>query len=96
MHLLTEPRVHRDVPVVPEPALDERGDLGRGVDLDLLRADHRPAALGLDAAHVRVRRGIAVAHAVAVRHLEEPVAGGDGADLHRLEQDIEARLAHEP
>jgi hypothetical protein len=31
-----------------------------------------------------------------VGHLEEPVAGGDRADLHRLEQDIEARLAHEP
>ena len=45
-----------------------------GMDLDLLGADDGPAALRLDAAHHGVRRRVAVAHAVAVRHLEEAVA----------------------
>src|SRR5205809_422032 len=43
----------------------------------------------------RMRARVAVPHAVAVGHLEEPVAGGDRADRDRLEQHVEARLAHE-
>src|SRR5947209_5741161 len=52
-----------------------------------------PTALGLDAAHDRVGGRVAVAHAVAMRHLEEAVARGDRAELHRLEQDVVARVA---
>ena len=68
-------------------------DIAGGMDLDFLGADHRPAALGLDAAHGRERRGIVVAHAVAMGHLVEAVLGGDRADLDRLEQDVVARIA---
>ena len=68
-------------------------DVGRGVDLDLLGADDGPASLGLDAAHDRVRGRVAVAHAVAVRHLEEAVARGHRPELDGLEQDVVARVA---
>ncbi len=63
------------------------------VDVDLLGADHGPAALGLHAAHGRQRGRIAVTHAVAVRHLEEAVARGDRTDGNRLEEDVVARVA---
>jgi hypothetical protein len=71
--LLSDPSQRRVILVVPDAQLDERGDVRGGVDLDLLDADHGPAALGLDPAHRVLRGGIAVVHAVAVRHLEEPV-----------------------
>ena len=93
VHLLDHPGERRDVLVVPEPALGVRGDLGGGVDLDLLGADDGPAALGLDAAHERERRRVAVAHPVAVRHLEEAVARGDGPDPDGLEEDVVAGIA---
>ena len=93
VHLLDQPLVHRDVGVVPEPALDVPGDVGRVVELDLLGAHDRPAALGLDAAHLGVGARVQVAHAVAVRHLEEAVAGRHRPDRHRLEQDVVARVA---
>ena len=64
------------------------------MDLDLLGADDGPAALRLDAAHHGVRGRVAVAHAVAVRHLEEAVARGHRPELHRLEEDVVARVAH--
>ena len=76
VHLVDEALVHRDVGVVPQPALDVAAGVGVGMEVDLLRADDRPAAFRLDAAHHRVRRRVAVAHAVAVRHLEEAVARG--------------------
>ena len=95
VHLLDEPLVRRQVGVVPEPSLDEAADVGRGMDLDLLGADDGPASLRLDAAHPRVRRRVAVTHPVAVGNLEEAVARGDGAELHGLEEDVEARLAHQ-
>ena len=72
----------------------KRADVGVGVDLDLLGADDRPAALGLDAAHHGVGGRIAITHAVAVGHLEEPVAGGDRADRDGLEEDVVAGVAH--
>ena len=93
VHLLDEPLVRRDVRVVPETALDEAADVRGGMDFDLLGADDGPTALGLDAAHDRVGGRVAVAHAVAMRHLEEAVARGDRAELHRLEQDVVARVA---
>ena len=63
------------------------------MDLDLLGADDGPAALRLDAAHDGVRGRVAVAHPVAVRHLEEAVARGHRPELHRLEEDVVARVA---
>ncbi len=93
---LDEAGVHRDVAVVPEHALDERRDVGGVVELDLLRADDGPAALRLDAAHLRVRGRVAVAHAVAVRHLEEAVPGRHRPEPHRLEEHVVAGIAHGP
>ena len=40
------------------------------------------------------RGRVAVAHAVAVRHLVEAVAGGHRPDLHRLEEDVESWFSH--
>ena len=79
--LLRDAGQRGQVLVVPQPQLDERADVGCRVDLDLLGADHGPAALGLDPAHVGLAGRIAVSHAVAVRHLVEAVACGDRADL---------------
>ena len=93
VHLLDQALVRRDVVVVPEAPLDEPADVRAGMDLHLLRADDRPAALGLDAAHHRVGRRVAVAHAVAVRHLEEPVARRHRTEGDRLEQDVVAGVA---
>ena len=93
VHLLDEARVRGNVGVVPQAALDEAADVGRGVDLDLLGAHDRPAALGLDAAHHRVGGRVAVAHAVAVRHLEEAVARGHRPEPDGLEQDVVAGVA---
>ncbi len=59
----------------------------------LLAADDAPAALGLDRPHDGERGRVAVAHAVAMRHLVEAVLGGDRADLYRLEQDVVSRIA---
>ena len=94
VHLLDQPRVGGDVGVLPDAALDVGRMLGRVVELDLLGAHHRPAALGLGPAHRGVAAGVKPAHAVAVRHLEEPVAGGDRPDLDGLEEDVEAGFAH--
>src|SRR5512147_1345057 len=63
------------------------------MDLGLLGRDHRPAALGLDPTQARERLGLGPADAGAVRHLVEAVARGDGPNAHRLEQDVEARVA---
>ena len=82
------PRKHRDVAVVPEPQLDERGDVRRMVKLDLLGAHHRPAALRLHSAHPGERGRVAVAHAVAVRDLVEAVLRGHRTDVDRLEEDV--------
>jgi hypothetical protein len=93
MHGLGHMRQGRDVMVVPEPRLLIGRDIAGGMDLAFLGADHGPAALGLHAAHGRQRQRHVVAHAVAMGHLVEAVAGGDGADLDRLEQDIVTRIA---
>ena len=63
------------------------------MEFDLLGADDGPAALGLDTAHHRMGGRVAVAHPVAVRHLEESVARGHRPELHGLEQDVVARVA---
>ena len=93
VNLFHEARVHRDVRVVPQPSLDEATGIGVGVELDLLGADDGPASLRLDASHDRVRGRVAVAHAVAVRYLEEAVAGRHRTELHRLEEHVVARVA---
>ncbi len=64
------------------------------VHLGLFGEDHPPAALGLGGPHLGRRRRIAVATAVAMRHLIEAVLGRVRADLHRLEEDIIAGIAH--
>ncbi len=64
------------------------------MDLDFLGADHGPAAFRLHTAHPGVRGRVAVPHPVAVRNLEEAVARSHGSEPHRLEEDVEARLAH--
>ena len=86
--------VRGDIGVLPDPALDVGRVLGRMVELDLLGADHRPATLGLDAAHGGMTAGVKPAHAVAMRHLEEPVTGRHRSDLDRLEQHVEAGFSH--
>ena len=94
VHLVDEPLVHRDVGVVPQPALDVAAGVRVGMEVDLLRADDRPAAFRLDAAHHRVRGRVAVAHAVAVRHLEEAVARRHRPEADRLEEHVVARVSH--
>ena len=94
VNLLGDARDRGHVLVVPEAELDERSDIGRRMNLDLLGADHGPPALGLRPPHRRLARRIAVSHAVAVRHLEEPVAGGDRSDPDRFEEDVVAMVAH--
>ena len=81
-----------NVGIVPQPALDVRRYVARWVDLHFLGAHHRPAAFGLHAAHGRMGARPRMSHAVAVGHLKESILGGDRADLHRLEEDVEARL----
>ena len=83
----------RDVPLVPQPQLDEGRDVGAVVDLALLGADHAPAAFGLDAAQDGHGGWVAVAHAVAMRHLVEAVGRRHRPDLHRLEEDVVAGIA---
>ena len=61
------------VDVVPDALLDEWGDLGRVVDFGLLGTDYRPASFGLHRPHLGVRRHIAIAHATALRDLEEAI-----------------------
>ena len=93
VHRLAHQRVVRDVVVVPQPRLDERRHVAGGMDLALLGRDHRPAALRLHPAHGGMGVGMRMPHAVAMRHLEEPVLGGDRPDADRLEQDVVTRIA---
>ena len=84
---------HRNVLIAPEAEFDIGRDIGAVVDLHHLGADHGPAALGLHAAHGGQRRGVAIAHAVAVRHLVEAVPRRHGADAHGLEENVVAGIA---
>ena len=54
---------------------------------------HPVAALGLHPSHGGLRARVAVAHPVAVRHLEEPVLRGQRPDPDRLEQHVIPRPA---
>ena len=94
MNGVRDPGQRGQVTVVPQAQLDEGSDIGARVNLHLLSADDGPAALGLDIAHGRLRGGIPVTHAVAMRHLEEPVLGADRPELHRLEQDVVPAITH--
>ena len=94
VHLVDEALVHRDVGVVPQPPLDVPARVRVGMEVDLLRADDGPAAFRLDAPHHRVRGRVAVAHPVAVRHLEEAVARRHRPELDRLEEHVVARVSH--
>ena len=88
-----DPREHRQVTVVPDAKLDEGGDVGGVVDLDLLGAHHRPAALRLDPPHPGERGRVPVPHAVAVRDLVEAVLRGHRADRDRLEEHVVAGVS---
>ena len=94
VHLVDEPRVRgMSASSHSRPSMYPR-DVRVGMDLDLLRADDRPAAFGLDAPHHRVRGRVAVAHPVAVRHLEEAVARRHRPEPDRLEEHVVARVSH--
>ena len=92
VHAIAHQRQRGYVSVVPQPCFDVRRDITARVNLTLLRRHHRPAAFRLCFAHRGVRGWHLVAHAIAVRYLKESVARGDGADLHRFEQDVVARI----
>jgi hypothetical protein len=94
MHRVCRAREHRNILIGPDAQLDEGADFGGGMNLGLLGAYDAPAALRLDGPHRGERGRVAIAHAVAVRHLEKAVLGGDGADPHLLEQNIVTRITH--
>ena len=93
VHRLAHQRVVRDVVIVPQPRLDIGRHVAAGMDLAFLGRDHGPAALRLHAPHGGMGVRVAVAHAVAMRHLEKAVLRGDRPDADRLEQDVVARIA---
>ena len=93
MHRLDHAGVIGNVAFVPQAPLDRRGEIGRMVDTHLFCGAHRPAALGLDAAHRGHAARVAVAHPVAMGHLVKAVARRHRADLHRLEQNVEIWVA---
>ena len=61
--------------------------------LALFRRDHGPSSLSLDASTGGDCCGIAVADAVTVGNLIEPVFCFNGTYLYRFEQDIVSRIA---
>ena len=63
------------------------------MDFHLFGEDDAPAAFRLHPTQLGGGGRVAVAAAIAVRHLVEAVLGGDGADPDRLEQDIIAMVA---
>ncbi len=82
------PGDHRDVGVVPEAQLNKWRNFGRMVHLALFGKDDAPAAFGLDPAHFRRRGRVAIAAAVAVRHLIEAVLRRHRTDVEGLEQNV--------
>ena len=82
----------RNVLAGPQARLDGRRDVTCVMEVALLGGDHRPAALGLHAAHGRHGAGIVGSHAVAVRHLVEAIACRDRSYGHRFEQDVVLRI----
>jgi len=90
---LGDPGDGGDVLVGPQPAFDGRGQVRGGVDLDLLGAHDRPPAFCLDLPHPGQGGDVAVAHPVAVRHLEEAVLRVQRADGYWLKQQVMARVA---
>ena len=82
-----------DVALVPQAGEGMRNIVRRRMNGAIFGVDHAPAALGLDAPHGSQGGGQLIAHAGAMRHLVEAVGRRDGPDLHRLEQDVESRIA---
>ena len=93
MHLVGHLGHDWNIAVVPQAALDAGAVLGSVMDFHLFGAHNRPATFGLHTAHLRHAGGVGAAHAIAVRHLVEPVACRNRTDLDRLEQDVVARIA---
>jgi hypothetical protein len=93
MNRFGDARQHGNVLIRPDPQFDEWTDLGGGMDFRLLRANDAPPALRFHGPHGCERRGIAIPHAVTMRHLKKPVLRGDRADFHRFEKNIVAPVA---
>ena len=93
VHRIDHAGVIGNVACVPKTPFDRRGEIGAMVDSHFLGRDHRPAAFRLDPAHGGHAAWVALAHAVAMRHLIKAVTRRDRADLHRLEQNVENRVA---
>ena len=85
VHGVRHPRQRRKIGIIPEPQLDERRDLGRVMELGLLGENDAPATFRFGAAHLCGGRWIAIAAAIAMRDLVEPVLGGDRPDANGLE-----------
>ena len=93
-HRLRHAPQGRNVGIVPKPQLDEGRDFGSMVHLGLLGEDDTPAAFRLHPPHRRDGRGVAIAAAIAMRHLIETVLRCQRADPDLLEQNIMSGIAH--
>ena len=82
-----------NVAIVPQAAFVGGAHVGAVVDFHFLGRNHRPAALGLHAAHARFGLREVIARAGAMRHLIKAVARRHRPDPHRLEQNVIARIA---
>ena len=82
-----------NVLVVPQDGEGQRRIIRAGMDRHRARAHHAPAAFGLGFAERGTHLRQCIGHAAGVRHLIEAVRRGHGPDPHRLEQNIEARIA---
>ena len=86
----------REVPHVvgvPDALRDNRPEVRIRADERFLRADGRPATLGLRAPKAGLGARLLAPEAGAVRHLVEPVPKRLRPDLHGLEEDVVAGIA---
>ncbi len=81
------------VAIIPDAALEVRRNVGARMNFDFLRADHAPAALGLDGAVGGLGARPAVTERIAMRHLEEAVRRRHRSDFDRLEQNVVLRIS---
>src|SRR5210317_1265240 len=79
---------HRNILVIPQVQLDKWRDFTAVMHFYLLGKHHAPATLGLDPAHGRDRRGVAITPAVTMRYLVKAVLRRNRANLQRLEQNV--------
>ena len=86
MHQIGHPRLSGNVAVAGKTQRRVGRDIGIVRNLDILGADHAPAAHRLHLAHGRDIFGGTIRDAGAMGHLVEPVGGRHGTDAQRLEQ----------